>query len=162
MRSRTPAQQIELLRKTTSFASRFHKWLLAAAVIGVLAAIVLWHPVLLMIAVFVGVVGLAERRAGPNIVAAIAAYDSGVATAGEVVVEITAWDSDDTYHAIVREPGLPDWKFDFIPQGWRPASGNNAARIWRSGADGRPVLTIVEEGILIPRGKARRVGEMGE
>ena len=162
MRSRTPAQQIELLRKTTSFAPHFHKWLLAAATLGVLTAILFWHPAPLMIAVFVGVVGLAERRAGPNIVAAIAAYDSGVPTAGEVLVEITTWDSDDTYHAIVREPGLPDWNYDFIPQGWQPARGNHVGRIWRSSADGRPVLTIIEEGILIPRGEVRRVGEMGE
>lgn len=104
-----------------------------------------------MIAVFLGVVGFSERRAGPNIVSAIAAYDSGTPTNGEVSIAITSWDSDNHYHATVREQGHPDWEYEFIPQGWQPAIRGYPAQIWRAGSEQRPNLTVVEEGILIPR-----------
>jgi hypothetical protein len=104
-----------------------------------------------MIAAFLGIVGLSEQRAGPNIVSAIVAYDSGTATNGEVSVAITSWDTDNTYHATVREAFHSDWEYEFIPQGWQPASRSYPARIWRNGFEGRPVLAVVEEGILIPR-----------
>ena len=134
-----------------TFAPHMHKWLLAGAATGVIAAVALWHPVPLMIAAFLGIVGLAEQRAGPNIVSAMVAYDSGTATDGDVSVAITSWDTGNTYHATVREAGHSDWKYEFIPQGWRPVSRSYPARIWRNDFDGRPVLAIVEKRILIPR-----------
>jgi len=128
-----------------------HKWFLAGAATGVIAAVVFWHPVPLMMAAFLGVVGFSEQRAGPNIVSAIVAYDSGKATDGEVSVAVTSWDTDNTYHATVCEVGHPDWTYEFIPQGWQPASRCYPARIWRTEPEGRPVLAVVEEGILVPR-----------
>jgi hypothetical protein len=151
MRELSVEDQISRFRPTMMFAPHMHKWFLAGAVTGVIAAVVFWHPVPLMIAAFLGIVGLSEQRAGPNIVSAIVAYDSGTATKGEVSVAITSWDTDNTYHAIVREAGHSDWEYEFIPQGWQPASRSYPARIWRNGFDGRPVLAVVEEGILIPR-----------
>jgi hypothetical protein len=118
---------------------------------GVAATVVFWHPVPLMIAVFLGIVGLSEQRAGPNIVSAIDAYDSGNPTDGEVSVAITSWDTDNTYLAIVCEFGQPDWEYEFIPQRWQPVRGRFPARIWRTPSNGRPVLAVVEEGVLIPR-----------
>lgn len=56
-------RQLDLYRSTTGFAGAVHKWLLAAAVLGIVLAVVLWHPVPLMIAAFVGIVGFAEQRA---------------------------------------------------------------------------------------------------
>lgn len=144
-------EQISRLRATMTFAPHMHKWFLAGAATGVIAAVVFWHPVPLMIAAFLGIVGLSEQRAGPNIVSAILAYDSDTATNGQVSVEITTWDTDNTYHATVSEAGQFDWKFEFIPQGWQPASRSYRARVWRTDSDGRPVLVVVEEGILIPR-----------
>jgi hypothetical protein len=84
-------------------------------------------------------------------VSAIVAYDSGTPTDGDVSVAITSWDTDNTYHAIVREAGHSEWKYEFIPQGWQPASRSYPARIWRNDLEGRPILAVVEEGILIPR-----------
>jgi hypothetical protein len=112
-----------------------------------------------MIAAFLGVVGLSEQRAGPNIVSAIVAYDSGTATDGEVSVAITSWDTDNTYHATVREAGHSDWKYEFIPQGWQPVSRSYMAKIWRHTPEGQPVLSVVDEGILIPRYNPKPVGK---
>ncbi len=143
-------QQIAMLKPTIGFAAHMHKWLLAGAAIGVIAAVVFWHPVPLMIAAFLGVIGFSERRAGPNILSAIAAYDSGTPTLGEVAVSITCWADDNHYHAIVRERDQPNWEYEFVPQGWKPAAQTYPARIWRT-CSGQPALAVVEDGIMIPR-----------
>ena len=133
------------------FAPHMHKWFLAGAAIGLLAAVALWHPWPLMIAFFLGSLGLSEQRAGPNILSAILAYDCGNPTEGTISVDITSWSDSDTYQATVSEIGHSDWKYQFIPQGWQPASRSYSARIWRSDTEDRPLLAVVEEGILIPR-----------
>ena len=151
MRTRTVEEQLAALTASIGFAAHIHRWLLTGAAIGVIAAVVFWHPVPLMIAAFLGIVGFSEQQAGPNIVAAMAAYDSGTPSCGEVSIAITCWDTDNHYHATVREQGHSDWEYEFIPQGWQPASCSYPARIWRTGTEGKPILAVVEEGILIPR-----------
>lgn len=149
----TVEQQIENLRLLAKkgLALNFHNWLLASAVVLVILSIFLWNPIPLMIAIFLGIIGIFERSAGPNIVASIKAYDTTKATLGTVVITISCWDIDNHYHVLVKESGQPDWKYEFIPQGWNPAAGCYAARIWRTGNVGPPILTAVENGILIPR-----------
>jgi hypothetical protein len=154
--------QILRLRSTIPFAPHMHKWFLAGAVTGVIAAVIFWHPIPLMIAAFLGIVGLSEQRAGPNIVSALFAYDSGTATDGEVSVAITSWDTDNSYHATVHEAGHSDWKYEFIPQGWQPASRSYLAKIWRHTPEGPPILTVVDEGILIPRYDPKPTGSHNE
>jgi len=105
----------------------------------------------LMFALFFGAIGLLERQAGPNIVAAISAYDAGEPANGEVTVSLSCWDTDTHYHAVVREPNQPGWKYEFVPQGWKPAAQTYPARIWRDSSGDPPVLAVVENGILIPR-----------
>ncbi|MDO9087563.1 MAG: hypothetical protein Q7U53_15250 [Anaerolineaceae bacterium] len=128
-----------------------HSYFLAASALSLIAAVVFWHPVPLMISIFLGIVGFAERKAGPNILAAIKAYDTGTPTDGEVSISITSWDMDNHYHATVREDGHSDWEYEFIPQYWQPAAGSYPAKIWRTDGEGMPILVVAEEGILIPR-----------
>jgi hypothetical protein len=144
-------KQIARLRPASGFAAHMHRWFLLAAALGVVAAVILWHPVPLMVAVFLGVVGFAEQRAGPNIVAAIKAYDAGVPSTGEVLVSLSSWDNNTHYRATVQEQGLADWSFEFVPQGWQPAGREYPAQIWRANGMAQPILVAVEEGILIPR-----------
>ena len=153
MKPRTPEQQIAALRPGIRFAAHFHRWLLAGAATGAIAAAVFWNPIPLMFSIFLAVVGLSEQRAGPNIVAAIAAYDvCRTPTCGDVTVAITRWDMDDHYHATVSEPGHPDWTYEFVPQGWRPAARTfPAINLAQRDIDQQPVLAIVAEGIMIPR-----------
>ncbi len=145
-------QQVAMLRPTVGFAAHLHRWLLAGAALGVVSSIVFWHPVPLMFAAFLALVGFFERKAGPNIVAAISAYDDATPTRGEVAVTISCWDTDNHYHALLREPDHPDWEYDFVPQGWQPIARIYPARIWRASSNGQPVLAVVEDGLLIPRG----------
>jgi hypothetical protein len=150
MATHSVEQQIAALRPTMGFAVNMHKWLMFWAALGVIVAIVFWHPVPLMLSAFLAIVGFSEQRAGPNIVAAISAYDSGTPTLGEVAVFITCWTEDNNYHVIVRERDHPDWEYEFVPQGWQPAAKTYPAKIWRTSGR-QPVLAVVEEGVMIPR-----------
>lgn len=153
MKSYTVEQQIDNLRPfaKSSLGLNFHNWLLVSAVVLVILSIFLWNPVPLMVAIFLSVVGISERNAGPNIVAAIDAYDTNKATQGKVVITISCSSDDDHYYALVQEIGQLEWGYEFIPQGWQPLAGSYPARIWRAGTRGTPILTVVESGVLIPR-----------
>ena len=155
MKTSTVEQQIANLRPLarSGLALNIHNRLVAIAVGLVIFSVLLWNPIPLMIAIFLGVVGFFERSAGPNIAAAINAYDTTKATFGEVTIAITCWDTDNHYHAHVREIGQPPWEYEFVPQGWKPAAGSYAASIRRAGYSAPPIPTIVEGGILIPRHK---------
>jgi hypothetical protein len=150
-------RQIAQLRPLVGFAPDVQKWLLGAAAAAVVAALLLWHPWPLMIGAFLGLVGLSEKRTGPNIVLAVLAYDSGTATHGEVSISIDSSDTVSRHFVTVREQGHPDWEYTFIPLEWVPVSGAFPARIWRADDSKRPVLTAVEEGILIPRSDPKQV-----
>lgn len=143
--------QIAALRPTMGFAAQMHRWFLLGAAVGIVAAIVFWHPIPLMISFFLAMVGFSEQRAGPNIVAAILAYDRDTPTLGEVSVSITRWADDNHYHATVHEQGHPDWEYEFVPQRWQPVARSYSAKIWRSEGRKQPVLAVVEDGVLIPR-----------
>lgn len=155
MKELTVEQQIDLLRPAvrTGLARRLHWWLIGLAAALGLVGLALWHPVPLMIAAFVGVVGLAERQAGPNLDAAVRAFDEGAPSAGHASITIVSGDTGDHYHVVLREEGRPDAEYEFIPQGWLPAEGTHPARIWRRPADGSPVLATIDKGVLIPRRK---------
>src|SRR3989339_58770 len=145
--------QIALLKPATNnrVGRNLHRWMLGSAAALALLSALIWNPIPLMIALFLGFVGIAEHRAVPNILNALRAYESGVATDGEVTISTTCWDTDTHYHAIVQEPGRQDWTYEFIPQGWLPETGTHAAKIWRSADREAPVLAATENGILIPR-----------
>jgi hypothetical protein len=144
-------QQIAQLRPLVGFAPDLQKWLLGAAAVAVVAALLLWHPWPLMIGAFLGFAGLSEKRTGPNIVLAVLAYDSGTATQGEVSISVDSSETVSRYFVTVREQGHPDWEYSFSPVKWVPVSGDFPARVWRADGSNRPVLTAVEEGVLIPR-----------
>ena len=151
MKTLSVEKQIIALKPTTGFAAHMHSYFLAASALSLIAAVVFWHPVPLLIAIFFGIVGFAERKAGPNIVAAIKAYETGTPTDGEVSITITSWDMDNHYHATVREGGHSDWEYEFIPQYWQPATGIYPVKIWRTDGEGMPILVVAKDGIMIPR-----------
>jgi hypothetical protein len=149
----TVEEQIDLLRPAvrTGLARRLHWWLIGLAAAFGLVGLVLWHPVPLMISAFLGVVGLAERQAGPNLEVAVKAFDQGTPSTGHASITIKSGDTVDHYHVVLRQEGRPEAAYEFIPQGWRPVAGTHPARIWRMPADGSPVLATIEQGVLIPR-----------
>ena len=84
-----------------------------------------------MVALFLGLIGIAERQAGPNLASAVKAYETQVPTDGIVSLSIRRGDDGPTYHAVIMEAEHPKWRFQFIPQGWQPVEGEYPIRIWR-------------------------------
>lgn len=152
------SEQIDLLRPTvdSGLALRLRWWLLGIATVLVVTSLLTWHPVPLMFAVFFGVVGIAERWSGPNLVSAVRAFDEGTPSPCSVSITIVSGDTIDHYHAATYEDRGDEWTFEFIPQRWQPEEGSHPARIWRSEDGGPPVLVTVEGGILIPRDRPQR------
>jgi hypothetical protein len=151
MKTLSVEQQIAELRPLVGFAPDLQKWILGTAAVCIIAAVLFWHPWPLMIGVFLGIAGLGEKRSGPNIVQAVLAYDCGTETHGEVSIAVDSSDAVSRYYATVREQGHPEWDYEFIPVSWKPANGIFPALIWRHDIGKHPVLTAVEDGILIPR-----------
>ena len=114
--------QVALLKVAakTRVGRNLQHWMQGSAVALALLSALIWNPIPLMLALFLGIVGIAERRAVPNILNALRAYETGVAAPGEISISTICWDTDTHYHALVREPGRPDWTYEFIPQGWQP------------------------------------------
>lgn len=161
MRKRSVEAQIAMLRAAMQWrvGRNLHNWLIGAGAILAILSVATWSPIPLVCAAFFAIVGVSERRAAPNLLNALAAYDTQAPSMGEVSITITRWDSDDHYHALVREQGQADWDYEFIPQGWSPATGRHVARIWRSEGSGSPALAVVDEGLLIPRYDPKPAGQ---
>ena len=157
MKSLLVEQQIAELRPLVGFAPDLQKWILGAAALCIIAAALFWHPWPLMIGIFLGIAGFGENRSGPNIVQALLAYDCGTATHGEVSIVVDSSNTVIRYYATVREQGHPEWGYEFIPVRWKPSNGVFPALIWRDDIGKQPVLTIVEEGILIPRSDPKQL-----
>lgn len=107
MKSYIVEQQIDNLRPfaKSSLGLNFHNWFLVSAAVLVILSFFLWNHVPLMVAIFLGVVDISERNAGPNIVAAIDDYDTNKATQGKVVITISCSSDYDHYYALVQEIG---------------------------------------------------------
>lgn len=153
MKKRSVEQQIAMLRASMQWrvGRNLHNWLIGVAVVLAILSLAIWSPIPLVCAAFFAIVGVSERRAAPNILNALAAYDSWAPSMGEVSITITRWDSDDHYHVLVVGLGQQHWEYEFIPQGWSPVAGRLPARIWRQEGNRQPALAIVDDGLLIPR-----------
>lgn len=151
-------QQIANLRPSvySGLASNLNDYLIAGGVLLAVLSIVLWHPIPLMFAAFFILVALGSRESGMLLTSAIIAYDSEMPSFGQVTISISKESDSDTYCVLVSEQDRPVWKYEFLPQSWHPVSGSYPARVWRLQSE-YPVLTAIEEGILIPRYKPSRV-----
>lgn len=159
MKTLTPAAQLDRLERglNSHVGGHLHRWLIGLGLGLIVLSGMLWHPWPLMIGGFLALVGLLERRAVPNIRMALQAYANATPGTGTVVITVTHWDTDDHYHAEVRESGQPVWIYEFIPQGWHPLAETCPADIWRLEAGAPPALVMVQAGVLIPRYPPQRL-----
>jgi len=148
-------QQIANLRPSvvSGIARQIHIYILACAVLLLVISIIFWHPIPLMFATFIAIVGLGSRDTGPLLDAAIRAYDLAPTVSGQVTITLENNFDSDCYYALVLEDNQPSWKYEFIPQSWRPVAGTYPVRIWRLKPETSQDLVAIEEGILIPRYK---------
>lgn len=150
-------QQIAKLKPCvkSGVARLLHVYLVVGAVLLVVLSIVLWHPIPLMLAVFMGIVGLCSRESGALLVNAIQAYETANHDSCEVSISIDNNSDSDRYYAIVSRNEGSVWRYEFIPQGWKPLAGTYAGVVWGLPSDLSPKLTSINEGILIPRYKPK-------
>lgn len=155
----TVDEQLANLETAASWpiARSLNHLVVGTGVVLIIASAVIWNPIPLMIGAFLGIVGMAERRAIPNIMNALRAYESVRPSSGTASIAISCWSDSNHYEVTLREDGQPAWEYEFIPQGWTPTEGTHSARIWRLSGCQAPALAVVEHGVLIPRYDPKRV-----
>lgn len=89
MKTLSVEQQIANLRPALGIAAQINRWFLGIAVLGAIASLLFWHPLLLTFSLFFAIVGFSRRKLGPNLIAAISAFDKEVPSWGEVSITIT-------------------------------------------------------------------------
>lgn len=151
--SLTPDHQLQNLvnmvsGKTLNRLSLSLTMLAAALLIG---GLITWHPMFFMVAVFVAVTALSAWQTSPHIRNALKGFTDGKRVQGEIFIDITSWSDSDSHQAIVMSGCKLPWKFDFIPQGWKPVEGITTAELVFIKSVGWPVLIITEAGIIYPR-----------
>ena len=121
--------------------------------VGVILAImaVVWKiPWLFIPAIFLGIVGFAERKTTTRIRKALEAREKGP---GEIVsarIEVTRWSDDDRYWVTLAKQDGSRWKFECMPAEDLPSSGSYEAEMW-SDELGVPLVAVISDVLLIPR-----------
>lgn len=146
-------KQVEMLRRSGSagLVSAVRLGVQAIAVGLALAAWLLGSPVLLIPAAFVALVASSVAQSGPHLRNAARALDEGVMDRATVEIVVEEGGDSPTYRARIHDPVKGAWEFEFVPQGWWPVAGLQAADAFRLGPIEWPVLVIVADGLVFPR-----------
>ncbi len=156
-------QQIAKLKASLahSYLRRFPDYLLVGAAILVVISVVYWHLLPFMLAVFLGLVALASRETVPLLQAAIQAYETVGPVDCQVTIAVKSDSDNDSYYVVAAHDRESEWRYEFIPQGWKPVAGVYAARMWTLPSDTAPNLIAVKEGVMIPRNKPKLLRTSG-
>ncbi|TAK83015.1 MAG: hypothetical protein EPO12_06365 [Aquabacterium sp.] len=155
----TPTEQADALRKSVN--RRVHAWLawcftLLAACLAA-APLLGAHPLCWALAAIAALAAWATRGAAPYMIQAVQAMDTGEKLLGTVLVTVSDTADSVQYEATVQGPGMPAWRFEFIPLGWQPRAGSHEARMFRLAGVEWPALVQVQGGLMHPRYRPRRV-----
>jgi len=104
-----------------------------------------------MFAAFLGLLALAAYQTAPHVRRAALALDSSNRTTAFIKIEIDNWSGSQSFHAIVPVSSARTWRFEFIPQGWKPSAGTFEAELRFIPEVEWPTLLITKEGIIHPR-----------
>lgn len=146
-------EQIDNLRPAvySGLATNLYRWMIGISLVLVIFSIFLWNPIPLIFVAFLAIVAMSIRQSGTNLTEAIIAFDTCEPTTGLIQIIVERGDDSDIYHVVVCEENQPKWRYQFIPQHWKPIKGKYTAKIWRKGDRLPPTLVATEQGILIPR-----------
>lgn len=155
----TPAEQADALRKSVN--RRVHAWLawcFALLATGLAVAALLGaHPMCWALAAIAALAAWAARAVAPYMIQAVQAMDTGEKLLGTVLVTVSDTTDSVQYEATVQGPGMPTWRFEFIPLGWQPQAGSHEARVFRLAGVEWPALVQIQGGLMHPRYRPRRV-----
>ena len=149
----TPEEQMQSLRQMAS--DGLIKWLSRGAIcLSVLCFVVGIQtdlPPYYMFAAFLGLLALASYQTAPHVRRAALAIDSSSRTNAIIEIAIDSWSDSQSFHAVVPISSTRTWKFEFIPQGWKPSAGTVEAELRFIPGVEWPTLLITKEGIIHPR-----------
>jgi hypothetical protein len=149
----TPEEQIHSLRQMAS--DGLIKWLFRSAiglsVLCFVCGVKTNLPPYYMFAIFLGLLAFATYQTAPHIRRAALALDSSNRTTARIEIAIDSWSDSQSFHAIVPVSPTLAWKFEFIPQGWKPSAGTVEAELCFIPGVEWPTLLITKEGIIHPR-----------
>lgn len=151
----TLEQQLGVLRNSRGGSDiRAAQVITAILALGLLVtAIITQHIAAIMLFVFFSIAAIAGGDTIKHTNNAIDAYESGVKEKCSVLIEQSE-DSLNVYYAKINTAGHQhSWKFDFIPDGWKPTEGECSAESFHLENTECPALVVVETGILVPRSK---------
>jgi len=155
----TPDQQLHNLQRygNDALLMLLRSLLILAAVLLFAAAYFYRELMYLMIGIFVTLVTIALLKSTPHIRHAVRASRQGIPFAGTMEITIDGTDNTPSYTATTRDRYGHYWKFEFLPQGWKPAAGQTEAQLFSIADVGWPVLIRTEHGILYPRYTPKRL-----
>jgi hypothetical protein len=155
----TPSEQIDALRKMAhrGVIVWVERGSLVLAFGLAVAGLITWHSAYFFLSVFVVGIAFLVRETRPHIRRAVQALDFGIRLSGTVQITLAQWTDSVSYHAINQGFLSNNWRFEFIPLGWRPQEGDYEATLFTVQGVEWPALVQVEQGILIPRSKPERL-----
>ena len=137
---------------------RWLKWF-SIVLFAVLAALGIYtgKPPYFMFMILPVLIAYSAHQTGPHIRAASQALQAGNKSEGLIMIEIEqSSDSERFYVAVAPEPSR-EWRFEFIPLGWKPVAGQTRATLYTLPDLDWPALIEVEGGVMYPRYKPKRV-----
>jgi hypothetical protein len=155
----TPDQQLHNLQRygNDALLMLLRSLLILAALLLFAAAYYYRELMYLMIGIFVTLVTIALLKSTPHIRHAVRASRQGIPFAGTLEIAIDDTDDMPSYTATTRDRYGHYWKFEFLPQGWKPAAGQTPAELFSIADIAWPVLIRTEHGILYPRYTPKRL-----
>jgi hypothetical protein len=126
---------------------------------AVLAALGLYtgQPPYFMFMVLPVIIAYSAHQTGPHIRAASQAIRLGTQSEGVVKIEIDPSSDSETFYATVTTEPSREWRFEFIPLGWKPIAGQMRATLYTLRHLEWPALIEVEGGVMYPRDKPKRL-----
>ena len=151
----TPREQIDKLTQSSYIlTSRGFNIGVGALLIILLAAVILTkHPVLIMLLIFSVVVIVGARSSRQHLRNAAFSIARGTPMDGTAMISIETPLDDDRFYATINGQDNKSWKFEFIPQGWRPQAGTVSVTVYYLKGISWPTLMVGQDGIMIPRYK---------
>jgi hypothetical protein len=148
----TPPEQINKLTQSSNILTKrwFNIGVGAFVLLLAAAAIITKHPVFIMLSLFSIVVAAGSRRSTQNLKNAAFSIKHGKNMESTAMISIKAPIDDDRFYATIDCQDKV-WKFEFIPQGWKPQEGKVSVTVYYLEGIDWPTLLVGQEGIMVPR-----------
>lgn len=159
--AKTLSQQLRVIRcKGSRKPAESVKFGILILAIGLgIGAIVKTDMALLAMSFVCGLFAVLAFQSGPYPAYAARAIQSGrrIRQAAKISVEVLF--EQNRYYVTTQDLEKREWKFEFVPRGWRPAPGETPVEAYHLDGLPCPALLVAKHGIMIPRFKPKPVAQ---